>query len=343
MPKITYKEAGVDIEEGYKAVDKIKALSQKTFRPEVMSGLGGFSGLFELKNYKNPVLVSATDGVGTKLKLAFMADKHDTVGIDLVAMCVNDIITTGAEPLFFLDYIASGKIKAEKIETIVKGISMGCLESGCSLIGGETAEMPGFYANGEYDLAGFCVGIVEKEHLIDKNMVVDGDIIIGLESSGIHSNGYSLVRKLLFETNNYNLDDTIDMLGTTLKDALLEPTRIYVKAIKELTNSFSIKSISHITGGGFIENVPRSLPETVSAVINKNSWQKPGIFKLLQEISSLEELEMFNTFNMGIGMTLIVDKADAKKIVNTLTKDFFPAYAIGKVVKRTDKEAIKLV
>lgn len=311
-----YKQAGVDIAAGNEAVERMKKHVQRTMRPEVLTGLGGFGGLFGLNKdkYKEPVLVSGTDGVGTKLKLAFMMDKHDTIGIDAVAMCVNDVVVSGAEPLFFLDYLATGKLVPEKIEAIVKGVAEGCVQAGCALIGGETAEMPGMYQDGEYDIAGFTVGIVDKSKIIDGSTIVPGDAIIGLASSGVHSNGYSLVRRLLLEQKGYKLNDALPELGgRTLGEVLLEPTRIYVKPILAMMEKVRIKGMAHITGGGFIENIPRVLPEHVNADITRGSWPVHPIFALMQRDGNISDRDMFTTFNMGIGMVLIVpaDQADA--------------------------------
>ncbi|MFZ5986976.1 MAG: phosphoribosylformylglycinamidine cyclo-ligase, partial [Bacillota bacterium] len=305
----TYKDAGVDVEAGYEAVRLMKKDVQRTFRPEILSDIGGFGGLFALnkEKYSEPILVSGTDGVGTKLKIAFLMDKHDTIGIDCVAMCVNDIVCSGAEPLFFLDYIALGKNRPEKVAQIVKGVADGCVEAGCALIGGETAEMPGFYPDDEYDIAGFAVGIVDRVKVIDGKNIKEGDKLIGLASSGIHSNGYSLVRKLLAPRKDKLLEE-IKVLGTTLGEELLKPTRIYVKTILDLKDKFEIKGISHITGGGFFENMPRMLPEGFGIKIVKGTWPVLPIFNLLQNLGSVDEKDMFNTFNMGIGMAIAVDR-----------------------------------
>jgi phosphoribosylformylglycinamidine cyclo-ligase len=297
----TYKDAGVDIEAGYEAVRLMREDVQRTFRPEVLTDIGGFGGLFALnkEKYKEPILVSGTDGVGTKLKIAFLMDKHDTIGIDCVAMCVNDIVCSGAEPLFFLDYVSLGKNRPEQVAEIVKGISNGCVEAGCALIGGETAEMPGFYPDGEYDLAGFAVGVVDKGKIIDGKSIKEGDKLIGLASSGIHSNGYSLVRKVLSPTKA-KLKEKVKSLGSTLGEALLTPTKIYVKTILDLKDKFEIKGISHITGGGFYENLPRMLPEGLGIKVFKGSWPVLPVFNLLQDVGMIDEDDMFNTFNMGI-------------------------------------------
>ena len=331
--QLTYADAGVDIDAGNKAVELMKDSVRATYRPEVIGDLGGFGGLFALNSgkYKEPVLVSGTDGVGTKLKLAFMADKHDTIGQDAVAMCVNDILVQGAEPLFFLDYIAVDKVDSQKVANIVKGVANACKESGCALIGGETAEMAGFYSKGEYDIAGFCVGVVDKSKMITGDKVKAGDVLLGLPSSGVHSNGFSLVRKV-FNVNEQNLKTFYPELGTSLGEALLAPTRIYVKPVLEVISKVGVKSISHITGGGFYENIPRALPDGISAKISKNSYDLPAIFKLLQKTGNISEHDMYNTFNMGIGMMLVVDKADAAKAVEILNANGEKAFVIGETV-----------
>ncbi|HEX3028424.1 MAG TPA: phosphoribosylformylglycinamidine cyclo-ligase [Clostridia bacterium] len=330
----TYKEAGVDVEAGYEAVKLMGRHVKKTFRPEVLTDIGGFGGLFGLdkSKYNEPVLVSGTDGVGTKLKIAFLKDKHDTIGIDCVAMCVNDIVCSGAEPLFFLDYIAVGKNKPEKIADIVKGVADGCVMSGCSLIGGETAEMPGFYPENEYDVAGFAVGIVDKSKIINGKNIKAGDKLIGLASSGIHSNGYSLVRKLL-NLNTERMGEYVESLGTTLGDELLKPTKIYVKTILELKEKFELKGISHITGGGFIENIPRMIPQGLRIKINKGSWPVLPIFSLLQKIGEIKERDIYNTFNMGIGMVIAVESDIAEQVAEYVNKIGEKAYVIGEVVQ----------
>ncbi len=329
-----YKNAGVDIEAGYKAVELMKKHVKETMRPEVLGGLGGFSGAFSLDRFmtmKHPTLVSGTDGVGTKLKLAFIMDKHDTIGIDCVAMCVNDIACAGGEPLFFLDYIACGKNYPEKIATIVKGVAEGCKQAGCALIGGETAEMPGFYPIDEYDLAGFAVGIVDADELIAGKDMKAGDVIIGIASSGIHSNGYSLVRKV-FEMKDTALNRYSDELGTTLGEALLTPTKIYVKALASLKNAgVTVKACSHITGGGFYENIPRMLPDDKHAMILKNSYPIPPIFSLLAKTGNIEETMMYNTYNMGIGMMVVVDSAVADQALQTLKLAGEEAYIVGSI------------
>jgi phosphoribosylformylglycinamidine cyclo-ligase len=330
----SYKEAGVDIEAGYEAVTRMKKHVQKTTRPEVLGGLGGFGGMFDISKFgmQEPVLISGTDGVGTKLMLAFMMDKHDTIGIDAVAMCVNDIVVQGAEPLFFLDYIACGKADPARIESIVKGVAEGCLQAGCSLIGGETAEMPGMYAENEYDLAGFTVGIADKQKLITGQGIEAGDVLIGLSSSGIHSNGYSLVRKVLLEQGQLSLHETYGNLEMTLGEELLRPTRIYVKPILAALKHFPIKGMAHITGGGFIENIPRMLPEGIGAEIDYGSWPIPPIFDLLQETGGLNRNEMFNIFNMGIGMVLAVSESEFVGVIKLLEAQGEKAYIIGRAV-----------
>jgi len=331
---IDYKSAGVDVEAGYEAVKLMRDDVKRTFRPEVLTDIGGFGGLFALNKdrYEEPVLVSGTDGVGTKLKLAFMLDKHDTVGIDAVAMCVNDIVCGGAEPLFFLDYIAVGKNRPEKVAQIVKGVADGCLMAGCSLIGGETAEMPGFYTENEYDIAGFAVGIVDRKKIIDGKCIKAGDALIGLPSSGLHSNGFSLVRKLMNLTED-KLSKRIEQLGTTLGEELIKPTRIYVKTILKLKDKFEIKGISHITGGGFIENIPRMLPAGLRARVDLGAWPVLPVFKLLQETGSMTDESIYNTFNMGIGMVLAVDHKISIDVLKYLETMGEKAYIIGEVVE----------
>lgn len=331
---MNYKEAGVDVEAGYKAVELMKEHVKTTHNDGVVNDIGGFGGLFSLAKFsmEEPVLVSGTDGVGTKLKIAFEMDKHDTIGIDCVAMCVNDIICAGAKPLFFLDYIACGKNFPEKIATIVSGIADGCRQSGAALIGGETAEMPGFYTEEEYDMAGFSVGIVDKAKIIDGSKLAEGDVLIGLPSSGIHSNGYSLVRKL-FNPNKENLSKEYEELGTTLGEALLTPTKIYVKAIDALTAAVEVKAISHITGGGFIENIPRMLKDGTVANVTLGQWPVPGIFKLMEKIGNLSEKDMYNTFNMGIGMIVAVEPALADKAIEALKSAGEDGYIIGNITK----------
>ena len=333
-----YKEAGVDVEAGYKAVDKMKSHVKKTLRPEVLTEIGGFGGLFSLEgmHYEKPVLVSGTDGVGTKLKIAFIMDKHDTIGIDCVAMCANDVACSGAQPLFFLDYIALGKLIPEKVEQIVKGVSDGCIQAGCALIGGETAEMPGFYPEDECDLGGFVVGIADRDKLVTGEKIKPNDILIGLASSGIHSNGYSLVRKI-FDINKDVLAEYREILGKTLGQELLTPTKIYVKTILKLIKKYNIKGISHITGGGFLENIPRMLPDGMKAVIHKGTWPVHPVFKLIQEKGNVAEKDMYNTFNMGIGMVLAVPAEIAPFVVAEANNKGEKAYIIGEIVKGEEK------
>ncbi|MDY3250894.1 MAG: phosphoribosylformylglycinamidine cyclo-ligase [Candidatus Choladocola sp.] len=329
-----YKKAGVDIEAGYKSVELMKEHIKKTMRPEVLTNIGGFSGAFSMEKFKNmekPTLVSGTDGVGTKLKLAFIMDKHNTVGIDCVAMCVNDIACAGGEPLFFLDYIACGKNYPEKIADIVSGVAEGCVQSDAALIGGETAEMPGFYPEDEYDLAGFAVGVVDEKDLITGKDLKAGDVLLGIASSGVHSNGFSLVRKV-FPMEKEALDTYYEELGTTLGEALLAPTRIYVRALRSVKEAgVKIKACSHITGGGFYENVPRMLPEGVRAVIKKDSYQVPAIFRMLADRGEIAEEMMYNTYNMGIGMVVAVDPADVEKAKAAIEAAGETAYVIGSV------------
>ena len=327
-----YKKAGVDIEAGYKSVELMKAFVKETMRPEVMGGLGGFSGAFSLEKIKEmekPVLLSGTDGCGTKVKLAFLMDKHDTIGIDCVAMCVNDVACAGGEPLFFLDYIACGKNYPEKIATIVKGVAEGCLQSGAALIGGETAEHPGLMPEDEYDLAGFAVGVADEKNLITGENIKPGDVLVGIASSGVHSNGFSLVRKV-FEMTKESLNTYYDELGKTLGEALIAPTRIYVKALKSVKNAgVIVKGCSHITGGGFYENIPRMLPDGIRAVVEKNSYEVPAIFKLLQKTGDIEEQMMYNTFNMGLGMVIALDPADVDKTMEAIRAAGDTAYVVG--------------
>lgn len=329
-----YKNAGVDIEAGYRSVELMKKHVQETMRPEVLTNLGGFSGAFSMEKFKSmekPTLVSGTDGVGTKLKLAFIMDRHDTVGIDCVAMCVNDIACAGGEPLFFLDYIACGKNEPEKIAAIVSGVAEGCKQSDAALIGGETAEMPGFYPEDEYDLAGFAVGIVDEKDLITGKELKDGDVLIGMASSGVHSNGFSLVRKV-FEMSRESLDTYYDCLGCTLGEALLAPTKIYVKALRSIREAgVTVKACSHITGGGFYENIPRMLKEGTHAVIKKDSYPVPPIFTLLAEKGGIEEKMMYNTYNMGLGMVLAVDAADVEKTMEAIKAAGETPYVVGSI------------
>ena len=329
-----YKKAGVDIEAGYKSVELMKDAVKATFRPEVLGGIGGFSGAFSLskiKEMEDPVLLSGTDGCGTKVKLAFIMDKHDTIGIDAVAMCVNDVACAGGEPLFFLDYIACGKNYPEKIATIVSGVAEGCKQSECALIGGETAEHPGLMPADEYDLAGFAVGVVEKKDLITGENIKPGDVLIGIASSGVHSNGFSLVRSV-FTITEESLNTYYDSLGTTLGEALLAPTKIYVKTMKSIKNSgVRVKGCSHITGGGFYENIPRMLPEGVRAVVKKDSYKVPPIFDMLQKDGDIDEQMMYNTFNMGLGMVLAVDPADVDKTLEAIKAAGEEGYIVGSV------------
>ena len=331
-----YKKAGVDIEAGYKSVELMKEHVKKTMRPEVLGGLGGFAGAFDLsgiKNMEEPVLLSGTDGCGTKVKLAFVMDKHDTIGIDAVAMCVNDIACSGGEPLFFLDYIACGKNYPEKIASIVSGVAEGCLQSDCALVGGETAEHPGLMPEDDYDLAGFAVGVVDKKDIIDGSTIKAGDTLIGIASSGVHSNGFSLVRKV-FEMTKESLDAYYDELGKTLGEALIEPTRIYVKALKNVKNAgVRIKGCSHITGGGFFENVPRMLPENVRAVIKKDSYPVPALFDLIQKNGNIEEHMMYNTFNMGLGMVIAVTPKDVDATMKAIEDAGDKCYVVGNIVE----------
>ena len=338
-----YAKAGVDITAGYKSVELIKKHIDKTNIKGVISSIGGFGGLFalDLKGIKKPVLVSGTDGVGTKLKIAFLMNKHDTIGIDCVAMCVNDIICVGAKPLIFLDYIACRKNYPEKISEIVKGISKGCVQSNCALIGGETAEMPDFYAKDEYDLAGYSTGIVDKSKIINNSLIKKGDIIIALSSSGIHSNGFSLVRKIL-NIDNSNINNVVKELGKkSIGEILLTPTKIYVKPILKLLKKIKVKGISHITGGGFYENIPRCIPNGLCAEIEKNKIKILPIFKYIQKIGNIEERDMFNTFNMGVGMCIIVSKKDAEKTIEILNSCKEDAYIIGKIIENKEKIIFK--
>lgn len=329
----SYKAAGVDVTAGYKGVEMMKKAVQATYSNAVISDIGGFGGLYapQIKGMEEPILVSGTDGVGTKLKLAFLMDKHDTIGEDCVAMCANDVICTGATPMFFLDYMALGKNIPEKVATIVAGVAEGCKKANCSLIGGETAEMPGFYPVDEYDLAGFCVGIVDKKKIINNKTIEIGDKVIGLKSSGVHSNGFSLVRKV-FDVNKENLNEYVESLGCTVGEALLKPTKIYVKPILKLIEQVKVKGISHITGGGFYENMPRMLREGVALKIDKNSYEVPPIFKLIAERGNIPERDMYNTFNMGIGMAVIVPESEVEKSLEILKQAGEEAYLIGEVI-----------
>lgn len=340
---LTYRASGVDIDEGNRAVNLIKDKIKGTYDKNVIGDLGSFSGLYSLKDFINmdePVLLSSTDGVGTKLKLAQMMDIHNTVGIDLVAMCVNDLICQGAKPLFFLDYIATGKLIPEKIDDIVSGIVEGCKMAECALIGGETAEMPGMYSEDDYDLAGFSVGIADKSKIISGQNVNTGDTLIGISSSGIHSNGYSFIRKIFLEEYKYELTDYIEELEMTLGEALLIPTKIYVKLVMDLIKKYELKAIAHITGGGVIENIPRVIPNGLGIDIEKNSWEKPAIFKMIEKFNAIDEVELHKSFNMGIGLAIVVESDKAEEIVNYLNENEKQAYIIGKVVDT--HEGVKL-
>ncbi len=330
---LTYADAGVDINAGNEAVQLMKEHVKRTFRPEVLTDIGGFGGLFALNTgkYKNPVLVSGTDGVGTKLMVAMMLDKHDTIGIDAVAMCVNDVLVQGAEPLFFLDYLAVGKLIPGKVADIVKGIAEGCRQAGCALIGGETAEMPGFYAVDDYDVAGFVVGIVDRDKIIDGTKIAAGDKVIGLPSSGLHSNGYSLARKVLLEIGKLGLGDYVPEFGRSLGEEILQPTRIYVKQILPLLDKFTIKGMAHITGGGLTENIPRILPADKKVVINPLAWPEKPVFRLIQQLGKVDQAEMHRTFNMGIGMVLVVSAGEAAAVLADLKAGGEAAYIIGEV------------
>ncbi len=338
---LTYADAGVDINEGAIAVEKMKGYVKETFTKGVLGGLGGFGGLFELdlEGYRKPVLVSGTDGVGTKLKIAIMKDQHDTVGIDLVAMCVNDILVQGAKPLFFLDYIATGKLESDKVADLVKGIAEGCKQSEAALIGGETAEMPGFYAADEYDMAGFTVGIVEKDKMIDGSTIKEGNVLVGLPSTGVHSNGYSLVRKLFFDKLGLGINDTVEELNSTVGEALITPTKIYVKSVLAILDKVTVNGMVHVTGGGFIENIPRVLPQGLGVNINLGSWDMLPIFPFMQEKGNIETVEMYKTFNMGIGFILVVNKENVDSLLEAVEAVNEKAYVIGEV---TSQEGVKL-
>ncbi len=333
---LTYKDAGVDIDRQDAFIKAIKPIVKSTSRPEVLGNIGGFAGLFRFdpSNYKDPILVSSTDGVGTKLKIASMADKHDGVGIDLVAMVVNDLVVDGAQPLFFLDYLAVGKLDVERSKTVVSGIAKGCKEAGCALVGGETAEMPGFYKDDEYDLAGFGVGVVDADKMIDGSRTSKNDVIIGINSSGVHSNGFSLARKVLFDEAGMKLDDYVDDLGKTLGEELLTPTRIYVKSILNVLRDFEIKAMVHITGGGFVDNIPRVLPARARAVIDTGSWDVLPIFSMIQDLGKVEDDEMYRTFNMGIGMAIIVSEMVADDVLLRLKGLKESAHIIGYIDTR---------
>lgn len=340
---ITYKDAGVDIDAGNQFVNLIKPLVKETARPEVLKDIGGFGGLFSLNNtkYKRPTLVAATDGVGTKLKIAFMLNQHESVGIDLVAMCVNDIIVQGAEPLFFLDYLATSKLAPEQAVAVVKGIAEGCKQANCALLGGETAEMPGMYSNDEYDLAGFAVGVVDNDKIIDGSTITKGDQIIGIASTGLHSNGYSLARKIFLDVLGLDLTAQLDELDKPLGAELLTPTRIYVKSILNLMRDFNLKGIAHITGGGLLENIPRILPQHCKAIIDRSSWEKPAIFELLRKGGNIPEMEMYRTFNYGIGMTLVVSSHETEDIIDRLAGLGDKAFVIGEI-HQADKPIVEL-
>jgi phosphoribosylformylglycinamidine cyclo-ligase len=342
MP-LTYRDAGVDIDEGDRLVDLIKPYARPTLRPEVLAGIGGFGGLFALdvKKYQQPVLVSGTDGVGTKLKVAFDANRHDTVGIDLVAMCVNDVAVVGAEPLFFLDYFATGKLSAEQAAQVVKGIAEGCRQAGCSLIGGETAELPGFYAKGEYDLAGFSVGVVERSRIVDGSKVAPGDVVLGIASSGLHSNGYSLARKVL---ERRGLDERLDALGgRSLVEAFLEPTRIYAKDVLALLETVPVRSFAHITGGGLPGNAPRNLPEGVRAVLQERSWERPAIFDVVQRELDVPWDDMYRTFNMGLGLVAVVAPADEAAAHAALAARGLKSFTVGGIEKGEGEATCEVV
>ncbi len=341
-PSLSYRDAGVDIDAGNDLIEQIKPLAASTRRPGVMAGLGGFGALFELPldRYKEPVLVSGTDGVGTKLKLAMDLNKHDTIGIDLVAMCVNDLIVQGAEPLFFLDYYATGKLNVAAATDVVAGIAEGCKQSNAALIGGETAEMPGMYQAEDYDLAGFCVGVVEKSKIIDGSKVKTGDVLLGLPSSGPHSNGYSLIRKVI-EVSGADLGTSFD--GATLGERLLEPTMIYIRPLLALLEQIDVHAMSHITGGGLLENIPRVLPDSACAVIDSQSWQRPAVFDWLQQQGNIDDMEMYRTFNNGIGMVIVVDAADADRALEILQQNQVEAMRIGQIEARGDNEAVRIL
>ncbi len=335
VEKLTYKDAGVDTKEGERAVSLMKTHVKKTFNENVLTGLGSFGSLFRLDvaDMEEPVLVSGTDGVGTKLKLAFLMDKHDTVGQDCVAMCVNDVLCQGAKPLFFLDYIATGRVRAEKVADVVKGIADGCVLAGCALVGGETAEMPDFYTEGEYDMAGFAVGVADRKKIIDGSKIKEGNVVIGIPSSGIHSNGYSLVRKLFFDKLKMSVNDYVEELGTTLGETLLAPTKIYAAACNAVLEKSSVNGIVHITGGGFYENIPRIIPEGLGVEISLGSWEIPAVFQYIQNKGNVDMKEMFSTFNMGIGMMMAVDADKQAEILFALEQAGEKAAVIGKIVK----------
>lgn len=335
---ITYKDSGVDVERGYEAVRLMKEHVKRTFNDNVIGDLGSFGGFYSIENsgMSKPVLVAGTDGVGTKLKLAFLTGRHDTVGIDCVAMCVNDVVCQGAMPMFFLDYLATGNLKPDMAATIVRGVAEGCLQAGCALIGGETAEMPGFYPEGEYDLAGFCVGMVDRAQVINGSNIRKGDTLIGLASTGVHSNGFSLVRRLLINDKTDLSAPVEELGGCSLADELLRPTRIYVRTVKELISRFTIKGIAHITGGGFIENIPRILPDGLTARIDRGSWPVQPVFKMMQRISGMKDEQIYNTFNMGIGMVMAVDSEEADAVVCAANSLGENAFVIGEVIESED-------
>jgi len=335
---LTYKDAGVHIDTANRLVDRIKSIAKTSFRPEVLTEIGGFSGLFSLntEKYKRPVLTASTDGVGTKLKIAFMMDTHHTIGIDLVAMCVNDILAQGAEPLFLLDYIATSAVQPKTLEAVISGITHGCREAGCALLGGEVAEMPSFYKEDEYDLAGFVVGVVDQDKIIDGSRIENGNKLVGIASSGVHSNGYSLVRKVVFEKLNLSLHEKIEDLGRTIGEELLEPTTIYVQPVRTIIAEFHVHGISHITGGGLTDNIPRILPANCQAVIHRGSWNIPPIFPFIQEKGTISESEMLRTFNNGIGMVLVIPDEEVTSVMERLQTMHLPSYLIGEV--RTRKE-----
>lgn len=338
---LTYRGAGVDADEGDRLVERIKPHASRTMRPEVLAGIGGFSGMVRvpLERYREPVLVSGTDGVGTKLKIAFAANVHDTIGIDLVAMCVNDVVVSGAEPLYFLDYFATGKLDSGVAEKVVAGVAEGCVRAGCALVGGETAELPGFYAAGEYDLAGFAVGVVEKSRIIDGSRVQVGHKIVGIASNGMHSNGYSLARKVLLEKAKLKLDAELPGCGRTVAEELLRPTHIYAKVVDALTQSISVKVLSHITGGGLPGNLARSFPKGTAAVIDARKWPVPAVFKTIQELGPVSPDEMAKTFNLGIGLALVTSPGDVHRAIDTARIAGFDAWEIGSVVASTADEA----
>ena len=343
MEKMTYRDAGVDIDAGNESVSLIKDSVRATYRPEVLGDLGGFGGLFALRaqDYREPVLVSGTDGVGTKLRLAFLLNRHDTIGQDAVAMCVNDILVQGAEPLFFLDYLAVGKLEPTQVADVVSGVARACKESGCALIGGETAEMAGFYPVGEYDIAGFAVGVVERERLITSARVKAGDVLLGLPSSGVHSNGYSLVRKIVFEHKGFRGDEYMEELGRSIGEELLTPTRLYPQVCLPLIRDFDLHGMVHITGGGFYENIPRALPEGMGAEVDAAAWEMPAVFRLLQEWGNVDWAEMYRTFNMGIGMVLIASEEEAARIEAHPGAQHETVFQVGRVIEGAHEVTIK--